>query len=175
MARVSANGQRLDPYLNYKFRLLWDGKPVAGISKVSPLKRTQEVVEFRSGGDPSTPYKTPGIVKYEGITLERGITHSIEFEQWANKAWNLRNQPEAEASLADFRKDIQLEMFNEAGQLALRYNIFNAWVSEFQQTPELDASAAAVAVEMIKLEHEGFLRDYDVKAPTEPSFADPAA
>ncbi len=175
MARVSANGQRLDPYLNYKFRLLWDGEAVAGVSKVSALKRTQEVVEFRSGGDPSTPYKQPGIVKYEAITAERGITHSVEFEQWANKAWNIRNQPGAEVSLADFRKDIQLEMFNEAGQLVLRYNIFNCWVSEFQQTPELDAGAAGVAMEMIKIEHEGFVRDYDVLPPTEPSFVDPAA
>lgn len=174
MAHISATGQRLDPYLNYKFRLLWDGKPVAGVSKVSALKRTQEVVEFRSGGDPSTPYKQPGIVKYEAITAERGITHSVEFEQWANKSWNIRNGVGAEVSLEDFRKDIQLEMFNEAGQLVLRYNIFNCWISEFQQTPELDASAAGIAVESLKIEHEGFVRDYDVAVPKMPAFTDPA-
>lgn len=173
MARVSASGQRLDPYLNSKFRIAWDGKYVAGVQKVSALKKTTEVVETRSGGDPSSPFKLPGMTKYEAITIERGITHSVEFEQWANKVWSRSNGFGAEVSLKDFRKDIQLEMYNEAGQLVLRYNIFNCWVSEFQQAPELDASASGIAIESIKIEHEGFVRDYDVIAPTEPSFLEP--
>ncbi|KCV83670.1 phage tail region protein [Actibacterium atlanticum] len=174
MARVSSNGVRLDPYLNSKFRILIDGKTVAGVSKVSALKRTIEVVEHRSGGDPSTSYKMAGLAKHEPITAERGITHAVEFEQWANKAWNIRNDFGEEVSLDDFRKNIQLEMYNEAGQLVMRYNIYNAWVSEFQQTPELDAGASAIAIESIKIEHEGFVRDYDVTPPTEPAFTDPA-
>lgn len=173
MARVSASGARLDPYLNSKFRIAWDGKFVASVTKVSALKKTTEVSEFRSGGDPSSPFKQPGMTKYEAITVERGITHSVEFEQWANKVWSRSNGPGAEVSLKDFRKDIQLELYNEAGQLVLRYNIFNCWVSEYQQLPELDASAAGVAFESIKIEHEGFVRDYDVLPPTEPSFLEP--
>jgi phage tail-like protein len=174
MARVSANGLRLDPYNTSKFRLKWDGRFVMGASKVSAPKKTVELIETRSGGDPSSPYKMPGQVKYEAITVERGMTHDVAFEQWANKVWNIENAFGAEVSLRDFRKDIQLEMYNEAGQLVLRWNFFNCWVSEFGLA-EFDASANAVAIEMIKIEHEGFVRDYDVSPPTEPSFTVPSA
>lgn len=176
MATFVTNANRLDPYKNFKFRLKWDGQYVAGISKVSPLKRTNEIVEHREGGDPSTVHKSPGLTKFEGITMERGITHDIAFEQWANKVWQYSTVSAGEeVSLADFRKNIRLEIFNEAGQLALAYDIYLCWVSEFQQTPELDANANAVAIEMIKIEHEGFKRDTDVVEPTEPSFFEPAA
>jgi len=176
MATFVTNANRLDPYKNFKFRLKWDGQYVAGISKVSPLKRTNEIVEHREGGDPSTVHKSPGLTKFEGITMERGVTHDIAFEQWANKVWQYSTiSAGEETSLADFRKDIRLEIYNEAGQLALAYDIYRAWVSEFQQTPELDANANAVAIEMIKIEHEGFKRDTDVAEPTEPVFFEPAA
>jgi len=175
MAQFSVNSARFDPYKNFKFRVKWDGRYVAGISKISPLKRTTEIVEHREGGDPSTPRKSPGLTKFEGVTLERGVTHDIEFEQWANKVWNFGSGLGAEVSLEDFRKDIVIDFFNEAGQLALSYRIFRAWVSEYQALPELDANANAVAIELMKLEHEGFERDYDVAEPAEPSFVEPAA
>lgn len=175
MAQFSVNANRFDPYKNFKFRVKWDGRYVAGISKVSPLKRTTEIVEHREGGDASTPRKSPGLTKFEGITLERGVTHDVEFEQWANKVWNYGSGLGAEVSLQDFRKDIVLDFYNEAGQLALSYKVFRCWVSEYQALPELDANANAVAIEMLKLEHEGFERDYDVAEPSEPSFVEPAA
>ncbi|MCB9765343.1 MAG: phage tail protein [Alphaproteobacteria bacterium] len=175
MAQFSVNSTRFDPYKNFKFRLKWDGNYVAGISKVSPLKRTTEVIEHRSGGDPSTPYKAPGMTKYEPITLERGVTHDVTFEQWANKVWNHGASLGAEVSLKDFRKDMILEVYNEAGQLVLAYKIYRAWVSEFQAMPELDANGNAVAIQMLTLENEGWERDYDVGEPTEPSFDEPAA
>ena len=108
------------------------------------------------------------------ITLERGVTHDPEFEKWANKVWNFGSGLGAEVSLADFRKDIIIETYNEAGQLALAYRVFRCWVSEFQAMPEMDASASAVAIQTIKLENEGWERDYDVTEPTEPSFTEPA-
>ncbi len=175
MAQFSVNASRFDPYKNFKFRVKWDGRYVAGVSKVSPLKRTTEIVEHREGGDPSTPRKSPGLTKFEGITLERGVTHDVEFEQWANKVWNYGSGFGAEVSLRDFRKDIVLDFFNEAGQLALSYRVFRCWVSEYQALPELDANANAVAIQSIKIEHEGFERDYDVAEPAEPSFVEPAA
>ncbi len=118
MAQFSVNAQRFDPYKNFKFRVKWDGRYVAGISKVGALKRTTEVVEHREGGDPSSGRKSPGRSKYEAITLERGVTHDKEFEQWANKVWNFGSGLGAEVSLKDFRKDIIIEVYNEAGQLA---------------------------------------------------------
>jgi phage tail-like protein len=174
MAQFSVNAERFDPYKNFKFRVKWDGRYVAGISKVSSLKRTTEVVEHREGGDPSTSRKSPGRTKYEAITLERGVTHDTEFEKWANKIWNFGSGLGSEVSLSDFRKNLIIELYNEAGQLAISYKVFRAWVSEFQSLPDLDANANAVAIQSIKLEHEGWERDYDVSEPAEPSFTEPA-
>jgi phage tail-like protein len=173
MAEFTVNATRVDPYKNFKFRVKFDGRYVAGLSKCSALKRTTEVVEHRVGGDPSTSHKSPGRTKFEAITLERGVTHDVVFEQWANKVWNFGAGLGSEVSLKDFRKDIIIEMYNEAGQLAIAYKVFRCWVSEYQAMPDLDANANAIAIQHIKLETEGWERDYDVKEPQEPSFVEP--
>ncbi len=173
MAQFTVNAQRFDPYKNFKFRVKWDGRYVAGISKVSGLKRTTEVVEHREGGDPSTSRKSPGRVKFEAITLERGVTHDQEFEQWANKVWNFGSGLGAEVSLKNFRKDLIVELYNEAGQVVLAYKVFRAWVSEYQALPDLDANANAVAIQHLKLVNEGWERDYTVAEPSEPQFSEP--
>ena len=173
MAQFTVNAQRFDPYKNFKFRVKWDGRYVAGISKVSGLKRTTEVVEHREGGDPSTSRKSPGRVKFEAITLERGVTHDQEFEQWANKVWNFGSGLGAEVSLKNFRRDLIVELYNEAGQVVIAYKVFRAWVSEYQALPDLDANANAIAIQHLKLENEGWERDYDVVEPSEPSFSEP--
>jgi phage tail-like protein len=170
MAQFSVNAQRFDPYKNFKFRVKWDGRYVAGVSKVSALKRTTEVVRHREGGDPSSSRKSPGRTEYDAITLERGVTHDPEFEAWANRVWNFGAGLGAEVSLRNFRKDITIEMYNEAGQLAVAYNVFRCWVSEYQALPDLDANANAVAIQHIKLENEGIQRDAAVGEPQEPSF-----
>jgi phage tail-like protein len=173
MAQFTVNTHRFDPYKNFKFRVKWDGRYVAGVSKVGSLKRSTEVVEHREGGDPSSSRKSPGRTKYEAITLERGVTHDTAFEQWANKVWNFGSGLGAEVSLKDFRKDIIIELYNEAGQLAIAYKVFRCWVSEFQAQPDLDANANAVAIQTLKLENEGWERDYEVVEPAEPSFTEP--
>lgn len=174
MATFSVNPQRMDPYKNFKFRVKWDGKYVAGVSKVGALKRSTELVEHREGGDPSSSRKSPGRTKYEAITLERGVTHDVEFEQWANKVWNYQSGLGVEVSLKDFRKDIIIEVMNEAGQVAISYKVYRCWVSEYQALPDLDANANAVAIQSIKLENEGWERDYEVREPSEPTFTEPA-
>ncbi len=146
MAQLTVNAQRLDPYKNFPFLIKWDGKYVAGISKLGPLKRTADVVKHRDGGDPSSGRKSPGRTKYEAITLERGVTYDREFEQWANK-------------IQDIRKDIVIEIYNEAGQLESAYKIYRCWVSEFQASPDFDADANAVAIQYLKLENEGWEQD----------------
>src|ERR1700752_4439983 len=174
MAQFTVNALRFDPYKNFKFRVKWDGKYVAGISKVGMLKRTTEVVKHREGGDPSSSRKAPGRSEYEAVTLERGVTHDPEFEQWANKAWNFGSGLGSESSLKDFRKDIVIELYNEAGQLAIAYSVFRCWVSEYQALPELDANANAVAIQTLKLENEGWKRDVNVVEPKEPTYTDPS-
>ena len=170
MAQFTVNAQRFDPYKNFKFRIKWDGKYVAGISKVSALKRTTEVVKHREGGDPSSSRKSVGRTEYEAITLERGVTHDPQFEAWATKVWQVGAGLGSEVSLKDFRKDILLELYNEAGQLAISYKIYRCWVSEYHALPDLDSNANAVAIQQMKLENEGWERDTSVTEPTEPSF-----
>jgi phage tail-like protein len=174
MAQFSVNASRFDPYKNFKFRVKWDGRYVAGVSKVGALKRSTEVVEHREGGDPSSSRKSPGRTKYEAVTLERGVTHDTEFEKWANKVWNFGSGLGSEVSLKDFRKDIIVELYNEAGQLVTAYKLFRCWVSEFQAQADLDANANAVLIQTLKLENEGWERDYDVQEPAEPTFTEPA-
>jgi phage tail-like protein len=168
MAEFPVNPTRFDPYKNFKFRLKWDGKYVAAVSKVSGLKRTTEVVEHREGGDPSMTRKSPGLTKFEPITLERGLTQDHEFEAWVNKVWKFGAALGGEVTLADFRKDIILEFYNEAGQKVLAYNIYRCWPSEYEALPDLDANANAVAIEHLKLENEGWDRDASVVEPVEP-------
>lgn len=163
MTSFSLNTTRFDPYKNFRFRVRWDGRTVAGISKVSALKRTTEVVKFRDGGDQSTSRKSPGRSEFEPITLERGVTHDAEFEQWAQMVWRTDNP----MSLKNFRRDLLIDLFNEAGQLVISYMVRRAWVSEYQALPELDANANAVAIQSIKIENEGWERDEAVVEPTE--------
>ncbi|RYG12146.1 MAG: phage tail protein [Burkholderiales bacterium] len=170
MAQFNVNAHRFDPYKNFKFRVKWDGRYVAGISKVSALKRSTEVIEHREGGDPNSRRKSPGRTTFDPITLERGLSHDPEFERWANKTWNLGSGLGAESALKDFRKDIMIELYNEAGQLAVAYKVFRCWVSEFQALPDLDANGNAIAIQHLVLQNEGWERDVDVAEPAEPSF-----
>lgn len=173
MAQFSVNAHRFDPYKNFKFRVKWDGRYVAGVSKVSPLVRKTEVVKWREGGDPSMSRKSPGQTDYAPVVLERGVTHDLEFEQWANKVWNFGSGLGTEVSLKDFRKDVILELYNEAGQVVLAYKLYRCWVSEFQAMPELDGNGGAVAIQSITLQNEGWERDHDISEPTEPSITEP--
>ena len=168
MPEFPTNPHRLVPYSNFKFRIKWDGKYVAGLSKMSALKRTVPVIKHRVGSDPSTTRLSPGNpVEFSPITLERGVTHALEFEKWANKVWNFGSNPGSEVSLKDFRKDIIIEVYNEAGQKALAYNVFRCWVSEYQALPDFDANGSAVAIQQIVLQNEGYTRDESVTEPEE--------
>jgi len=166
--QFKVNTYRYDPYKNFRFRVKWDGNYVAGISKVSGLTRTAEVVKHRMGGDPSVVPLSPGQSTYAAITLEHGVTHDVSFEQWANKVWNYHNSTgtDPDVSLKDFRKDITIELYNEAGQKVIAYNVYRCWVSEFQAMPELDGGNA-IAIETLKLENEGWERDTSVTEPTD--------
>jgi len=166
----SADARRMDPYKDFKFRVKWDGRYVAGVSKVGGLKRTAEVVSHRAGGPPGAARKSPGRVSFEAVLLERGVTHDEEFERWANKVRTHGDAAGAEISLKDFRKDIVIELYDEAGRKVLAYTVFRCWVSEFTALPELDAAGDAVAIQSIKLENEGWVRDRAETEPPEPSF-----
>lgn len=171
MPQFTVNANRFDPYKNFKFRVKWDGRYVAGVSRVSALRRTTDVVEHREGGEPSASRKSPGRTRYEPVTLERGVTHDLAFEQWANKVWKLGAGLGAEVSLKNFRKDVVIETYNEAGQLTHAFRILRCWPSAYQALPDLDANGTAVMLEQLVLENEGWERDTAVVEPAEPSFS----
>ena len=168
MAEFPTNPTRLDPYKNFKFRVKWDGKYIAAISRITGLIRSTEVVEHREGGDPSTTRKSTGLTQFGPITLERGLTDDSAFEDWANLVWKFGAGLGSEVSLKEFRKDIYIEFYNEAGQVVRAYKIYRCWPSEYQALPDLDANANAVAIEHIKLENEGWERDTSVIPPAQP-------
>ena len=163
MAQFTVNTTRIDPYKNFKFRVKWQSDPegpfqvVAGVSKVSMLKRTTEVVSHREGGDLSTDRHSPGRSNFDPITLDRGITFDPEFEKWANLVYS--TEGDGAVSLANFRKDIRIELLNLQGTVVRAYNVFRCWVAEYTALPELDANANAIAFEHIVLRNEGFERD----------------
>jgi phage tail-like protein len=168
------NPHRFDPYKSFKFRVKWDGRYIAGISKVSQLSRTTEVVTHREGGEPSTVRKSPGPTIFKPIVLERGRTHDTAFEKWANKVWNFGSSLGAEVSLADFRKDILIELLNEAGQLVMLFKAYRCWPSGYVALSEMNANGGmSVATESITLQCEGWERDYEVPEPTEETFTEP--
>jgi phage tail-like protein len=166
MAAFSVNTHRFDPYKNFKFRVKWNGKYVAGVTKCSALKRSTEPVTYREGGDPSTSRVSPSGWKFDPITLEKGLTHDPEFEAWANLVFT--TQGDAAISLRNFRKDILIELLNEQGIPAKVFKVYRCWVSEYTALPELDAGgSAAIAIETIVLQNEGWERDNAVPEPQE--------
>lgn len=157
MPEFPVNTHRFEPYKNFRFRVKWDQKYVAGVSKVSALKQTVETVTHRQGGDNNLQHIGPGLVSFDAITIERGVTWDLEFEAWARKVFELGalGQP----SLLDFRKQMTIELNNESGTVVRRYNVFNCWVSEYEMLPELDSNSAGYAIERLVIQHEGTERD----------------
>jgi len=165
MPQFTVNSHRTDPYKNFKFRVIWDNQPVAGLSKMSAVKHVTEVVEWREAGGASLIRKMPGRTKFEPITLEAGLTHDRQFLNWANQVSNPLG--DAAMSLVNYRKEVTIEVLNMQGTPAIAFKLRRAWVSEFQALPEMDANANAVAIQILKLEYEGFELDEAVAEPAE--------
>jgi len=163
----SVNINRFDPYKGFRFQVYFEGstEPVAGVSKISGLKRSSDVIDYKEGGNALTR-KGLGRTKYEPITLERGVTHDPDFESWANAA-QLLDKGAPTSSLKDLRRFIRIDLLNEAGQPVLRYNVHRCWVSEYQALADMDAGSNTVLIEHIKLENEGWERDTSLTEPTE--------
>jgi phage tail-like protein len=155
----TVNIKRLDPYKSYRFLVYFDTSttPVAGVSKVSSLKRSSDAIEYKEGGN-AIIRKGLGRTKYDAITMERGVTFDNDFENWANAAQDL-DKGAPNTSLKNLRKEVRIELLNEEGQPVRRYIVHRCWVSEYQALPDLDAGANAIAIEHIKLENEGWERD----------------
>jgi phage tail-like protein len=161
MATFTVNPGRADPYKNFKFRVIFDGRPVAGVRHVDALRRSTEAIVHREGGEPSTFRVSPGLTKFEPITLERGVTHDTAFEDWANEVWRREARPGGGASTA-FRKDVSIEVLDEGGNVARRYLVYRCWVSEYVALPPLEDNGNTLLIESITLEHEGWTRDTTV-------------
>jgi phage tail-like protein len=172
---------RNDPYKNYRFLVKWDGKYVAGVSKVSGLERTTPNVDQGSISNGRTVRVSPGQSKYEPILLERGVTYDTDFDAWASKVWGYRNSTQGKGStnqttaLKDFRKDIVIELQDEAGQKVMAFTIYRCWVSEYRTLPQLDGMVNAIAIESMTLQNEGWVRGESADEPEQPSYTDPTS
>jgi phage tail-like protein len=173
MPQFTVNSSRYDPYKTFKFRVKWDNKYVLGASSVTGLTRKTEVVQHRVGGDPSTKRKSPGLNDYDSVTIKNGVTQDRTLHEWAGKVWAIGNQLGMEVSLKDFRKDVTLEVYNEAGQLAMAYTLYRCWPSEFQALADLDANTGGILFQHLKLECEGWDMDTSVPELPEPQFVVP--
>jgi phage tail-like protein len=163
----TVNTNRFEPYSTSRFLIFFDKSttPVAGVSKVGGLTRSTDPIEYKEGGNPLAR-KGVGRTKYEAITLERGITHDDEFERWAN-APQVLDTGAAKALLKDLRKTIRIVMLNERGQEVHAYIVWRCWVVEYKALPDLDAGTNTVAIEHLKLEHEGWEHDLTVTEPNQ--------
>jgi phage tail-like protein len=160
MAEFTVNSSRFDPYRSFLFQVVVDGLVVAGVSKVGALKRTTEVVSHRPGNVISHQFHSPGLSKHEPIMLERGVTYDPVFNDWANEVYS----PEGlgGVSLANFRKDIIINLMNLQGIVVRAYKVWRCWPSEYVALPELDANGNAVAIQSLTLQNEGWELDPDV-------------
>lgn len=161
----TVNAHRFDPYKNFKFHVYVDNRLVMGVSKVGALKRTTEVVNYRSGGGNTFDFKSPGRTKYESITLERGLTHDLEFEMWASQVHGQEGSSITE--LRNYKKDMKIDLLNLQNQVAISWCLFQCWPSSFQTMPDLDAGQNGIAVESLTIEVERWSRDPDVTEPSE--------
>lgn len=155
-------GRRSDPYAAFPFRVKMDGGYVLGVSKVSGLSQSTQTVTHRAGRDPRTPGLLPGQAQYSPITMQRGVSTDVAFGQWASKVFdwsNTQGRPVGETtSLSDFRKDLTIELTNEAGQVVVAYTVHRAWVTELNALPDLDGVGDALVIELIVFQHEGWSR-----------------
>lgn len=165
MPPVTVNPQGIDPNNPCRFRVKWDGQVIAGITRISGLKQHTQVVAHHEGGDNSTSHLSPGRTEYEPITLERGVTHDTTFEDWAKLVQSALNPS---TSLQNFRKEIIIDLFNQAGQLLFSYKVHRCWPSEYVAFGALDANGVGcVAIQSLTLQNEGWERDLSVTEPTE--------
>ena len=170
MPEFSVNTERFDPYKNFKFRVKWDGKYVPGIFRVHGFMR--RTLTKKLPGPERHPFRyAPARTTFDPIILIRGRTHDTEFENWANQIWNIDIDPDEEPT--EYKKNITVELFNEAGQLAIAYNVFNCWPIRYNPLGKLDANDTEIATETLVLIHEGWERDKNVAEPSEPSFTEP--
>lgn len=165
MPTFNVNAHRIDPYKNFRFRVTWDGRLVAALSKMSAIKKATEAIEWRAAADAGITRKMPGRTKFEPVTFEAGLTHDRQFLEWANQV----NNPQGEAanSLLNYRKSVRVEVLNMQGTPVMAFNLMRAWASEFQALPEMDANANAVAIQTLKVEYENFQLDDAVVEPAE--------
>ncbi len=167
MAGFTVNAHRFDPYKNFKFRVKWDGRYILGIDRITGLRRETGVVLHREGSDPSSVRRMPGITQYEPIILERGRTHDTAFEAWADLVFNLGAGAGAEMSLRNFRKDIEISLLNESGQVVMTFRIYRCWPSVYEPLANLDGSGEDIMRERLVLQYEGWERDTDTVEPAE--------
>ncbi|HEY0502494.1 MAG TPA: phage tail protein [Lysobacter sp.] len=154
---MPARTSQFDPFRKFKFRIKIANQVVAGLTKCSALTVSVESKEFRSGEMDSFKHKLPGMVSFEAITLEQGVTSDKTFEKWATAMANYLGNKGADSQKTpdDFRKEIDIEVYNLNNERVKAYRVYQCWVSKYTAVPDLDANSADVMIQTLVLENEG--------------------
>ena len=152
----TATALTYDPYRKFKFLVKWEGQYVMAVHKVSSITKSIDAIDWRTGGDSNFGAKVPGLTKWEPITLERGLSADAAFQKWMievnryTKAGGQENE-----AVHNFRKNLQIEMYDLQNDLVMTINVYNAWPSKLT-IADFDAKANELAIEHIELQNEGW-------------------
>jgi phage tail-like protein len=148
---------KFDPFRKCKFRIKIDGAVVAGLTKCSALTISVENHDFRAGDHDGFKQKLPGLVSFQPITLEQGVTNDKTFEKWATVMSNYvgNKGTDAEKKPDEFRKDIDILVYNLNNEQVKAYRVYNCWVSKYTALPDLDANSSDVMIQTLELQNEG--------------------
>lgn len=140
----------------------------AGFSSVTLPKASVGEITYRENIDNQRSSKIPGLVKFDPITLSRGVTASRDLYDW----YRLVNDELALLSAANelsmntstaplqsdnFRKDVVIEVLNRKGDPIKAWYIFNAWPTVYSPGNDLDANSEEKLIESLTLTYEHFI------------------
>lgn len=144
-----ATGQRRDPYKNYRFLVEIEGLTHAGFRNAAIPETDQDVIEYREGNEATTPRKLPGLTRYGTVTLQWGVTDSVELYNWRKAVEDGR--------VAESRKNMSIIVLDDLGNPAARWEFTAAWPKRYE-APEVHAMGESVAIETLQIVHEGMVR-----------------
>jgi phage tail-like protein len=140
-----------DPLVSAWFGIEFQGAVVGAFRECTGLGSENAVVEEKATG-PKGLYvlkKIPGRLKYNNITLKRGLTDSIDMWTWRKQV----EQGDIEAA----RKSGSVVMYDQKSNEIARWNFINAWPCKLTG-PSGNAGTNEVAVEELEITVESYER-----------------
>jgi phage tail-like protein len=144
-------GQPTDPISAFSFALEIQGVAEALFREASGFGSESQIVEFKQQGPKGQTYvhKIPGTMKWQNISLKRGITDNLELWKW--------RQQVIDGQIEKARVDGSIVGYDEDGAEKIRYNFRRGWPSKWDASG-LNATGNDPIIESIEITHEGLER-----------------